>query len=273
MTAVWCAAIQMTSGVDVVMNLRTATEYIAMAAGDGAQLVVLPENFSAMGCHEADRCALAEEDGAGLVQDFLAEQAARHKLWIVGGTVPIISDDPERPTASALVFAADGERVARYDKVHLFDVGIPGGDEHYSESAHTLAGSVPVVVDTPWGGLCVAVCYDLRFPELFRNFSGTRPKLIAVPAAFTAATGQAHWSILLRARAIENLCFVVAAAQTGVHENGRRTYGHSMLVSPWGEVVADAGSAAGVVVGEFDLEGLGEIRGKFPVLGHRRVWG
>ena len=270
MTTVRFAAIQMTSGVDVGANLRAAQEQIEAAAADGAQLVVLPENFAAMGRHEADRCAMAEPDGAGPVQTFLAQQAARHNVWIVGGTVPIAGGDPARPYASVLVFAADGRRVARYDKMHLFDVGIPGRDEHYSESAHTQAGSAPMMVVTPWGGLCVAVCYDLRFPELFRNFSATGPRIIALPAAFTAATGQAHWSTLVRARAIENLCFVVAAAQTGVHENGRQTHGHSMIVSPWGEVIEDAGTAVGFVAGDLDLDAQALTRSRFPVLDHRR---
>lgn len=270
MTIVRFAAIQMTSGVDVGANLRAAAEQIDAAAADGAQLVVLPENFAAMGYKEADRCALAEQDGDGPVQAFLAQQAARNEVWIVGGTLPIASDDPARPTASALVYAADGRRVARYDKMHLFDVGIPGRDEHYSESAHTQAGSAPVIVTTPWGELCVAVCYDVRFPELFRSFSTTGPGLIALPAAFTATTGQAHWSILLRARAIENLCFVVAAAQTGRHENGRQTHGHSMIVSPWGEVIADAGADVGFAAGDLDLDAQALTRNRFPVLDHRR---
>ncbi len=271
MTIACFAAIQMTSGVDVGANLQAAAKHIDTAVSNGAQLVVLPENFAAMGRKEADRCVLAEGDGSGLVQDFLAQQAERNRIWIVGGTVPIVSDDPARPTSSTLVFAADGQRVARYDKVHLFDVGIPGQDERYSESAHTQAGSVPMIVDTPWGGLCIAVCYDMRFPEMFRSFSAPGPKLIALPAAFTATTGKVHWSILLRARAIENLCFVIAAAQTGEHENGRQTYGHSMIVSPWGEIIADAGTDTGVVVGELDLDEQAELRRKFPVLGHRRL--
>lgn len=270
MTTVRFAAIQMTSGVDVGANLRAAEGHIDAAAADGAQLVVLPENFAAMGRKEADRCVLAEADGTGPVQAFLAQQAARHNVWIVGGTVPIASGDPVRPYASALVFAADGHRVARYDKMHLFDVGIPGHDEHYSESAHTQIGSAPMIVATPWGGLCVAVCYDLRFPELFRNFSTTPPKFIVLPAAFTAATGQVHWSTLLKARAIENLCFVVAAAQTGVHENGRQTHGHSMILSPWGEVIADAGTVVGFVSGDLDLDAQALTRRRFPVLDHRR---
>ncbi len=268
MTSVRCAAVQMTSGLDVDANLRAVAGHINAAAAQGAQFIVLPESFAAMGCKEVDRCALAEPDGDGPLQNFLAEQAACHTVWIVGGTIPIIGDDPARPSASSLVFAADGHRVARYDKIHLFDVGIPGRDEHYSESAHTKAGSSPLIVPTPWGGLCVAVCYDVRCPELFRSFSVSEMQLIALPAAFTATTGAAHWSILLRARAIENQCFMVAAAQTGRHENGRQTYGHSMLVSPWGKVIADAGTDTGVIVADLDLDAQADIRRQFPVPKH-----
>jgi len=271
MTTVRFAAIQMTTGVEVGENLRVAAKFIEEAAGERAELIVLPENFAAMGCGENARCVLAEADGNGPLQAFLAEQAARNKAWIVGGTIPVISDDPQRPYASSLVFSADGERVARYDKLHLFDVGLPGRDERYSESAHTRAGSAPVMVTTPWGELCVAVCYDIRFPELFRRFPAPGPDFIVLPAAFTESTGQAHWSALLRARAIENLCFVVAAAQTGAHENGRKTFGHSMIVGPWGEVMADAGTEPGFVVADLDLEEQAEVRERFPALDHRKL--
>jgi nitrilase len=271
MTTVRFAAIQMTTGVEVGENLQVVTRFIDEAAGEGAQLIVLPENFAAMGCGEADRCALAEPDGDGPLQAFLAEQASRNKIWIVGGTIPVSSDDPERPYASSLVFSVDGERVARYDKMRLFDVGLPGRDESYCESAHTLAGSAPVMVTTPWGGLCVAVCYDLRFPELFRQFNAPGSDFIVLPAAFTESTGQAHWSVLLRARAIENLSFVVAAAQTGKHENGRKTFGHSMIVGPWGEVIANAGTEPGFVVADLDLEEQAKVRERFPALDHRKL--
>jgi nitrilase len=271
MTTVRFAAIQMTTGVGVDANLQIAAELIGKAAREGAQLIVLPENFAAMGLREADRCALAEPDGHGPLQAFLARQAVLNNAWIVGGTIPVISDDPSRPFASALVFAADGERVARYDKMHLFDVGLPGRDEHYSESAHTRAGSAPIFVTTPWGKLCVAVCYDVRFPELFRHGPAPGPDFIVLPAAFTESTGQAHWSALLRARAIENLCFVVAAAQTGAHENGRKTFGHSMIVGPWGEVMAGAGTEPGFVVADLDLEEQAEVRERFPALDHRKL--
>ena len=271
MTTVRFAAIQMTSGAELDANLRAAAQFIDEAAGKGAQLIVLPENFSAMGLREADRCTLAEPDGTGPAQEFLAEQALRNEVWIVGGTVPVRSDDPARPYASSLVFAADGRRVARYDKMHLFDVGLPGREERYSESAHARAGSAPLMLSTPWGELCVAVCYDVRFPELFRSFAPPGPDFIALPSAFTEATGKAHWATLLRARAIENLSVVVAAAQTGLHQNGRRTYGHSMIVSPWGEVVADAGVSPGVIVAQIDLDEQAGIRRRFPALEHRKL--
>lgn len=271
MTTVRVAAVQMTSAIDVAANLATAVESIEAAAAAGAQMVVLPENFASMGRNEADRCALAEPDGGGPLQDFLAQTAARCRVWIVGGTVPVASDDPSRPFASCLVFADDGARVARYDKMHLFDVGIPGSGDRYGESRHTLPGTAPSLVETPWGGLLVAVCYDLRFPELFRHFPSAQQRIIALPAAFTAPTGAAHWATLVRARAIENLCFVVAAAQAGQHENGRRTHGHSMIVSPWGETVGDAGTAPGFIVGDLDLSVQDETRRRFPALGHRRL--
>lgn len=271
MTKARFAAIQMTAGIDPDANLRVAEELIGKAADAGAQLVVLPENFAAMGASEADRCELAEPDGDGPLQAFLAAQSARRGVWVVGGTIPIVSDDPQRPYASTLVFSADGARVARYDKIHLFDVGLPGRDESYRESAHTRAGSTPLTFTTPWGEICVAVCYDLRFPELFRQFSAPGPDFIVLPAAFTELTGQAHWSILLRSRAIENQCFVVAAAQSGAHENGRRTYGHSIIVGPWGQVMAGAGTEPGFIFADLDLAEQAEIRKRFPTWDHRKL--
>ena len=270
MTALAVAVIQMTSGAEQSRNLAEAARLIEAAAGSGAELIVLPENFSAMSLDDADRCTLAEADGDGPVQAFLAEQAAGHRAWIVGGTLPIRGDDPQRPYASALVYGADGKRVARYDKMHLFDVDVPERDEHYRESKHTAAGSTPLLVSSPWGRLCVAVCYDVRFAELFRQFDAA-PDLIALPAAFTVPTGAAHWSVLVRARAIENLCPVLAAAQTGRHENGRRTWGHSLIVDAWGDVLADAGTAPGVRVATLDPVAAATVRRRFPSLEHRRL--
>ena len=265
------AAIQMTSGVAVDRNLAVTAECIHIAAREGAQLVVLPENFSSMGLHEADRSGMAEAAGQGPVQDFLADQAVRNKIWIVGGTLPVKSDDALRPYAASLVFNPNGEQVARYDKMHLFDVGIPGQQEHYRESSHTYPGHQPVLVELPWGKLILSICYDLRFPELFRCFAAESPQFIVVPAAFTVATGKAHWQKLLQARAVENLCYVIAAAQVGTHENGRQTFGHSMIISPWGETLAEASGEVGVISAALDLEHQAQLRQRFPVLNHQRI--
>jgi nitrilase len=264
------AAIQMNSQDDVSANIEIATNLLDRAAGEGANVAVLPENFGGMSSNDAFRVGIAESDGRGPIQDFLSASAARHQMWIVGGTLPLQSEDPQRPFASCLVFDGNGNRVARYDKIHLFDVDIPGSQENYRESSHTTPGDAPVLVDTPWGGLGVAVCYDLRFPEMLRTQLGGRIDILAIPAAFTRATGRAHWEFLLRARAIENLCYVVAAAQSGVHPGGRRTWGHSMIVGPWGQIreVLDEETAA--IVSEIDLDQLDILRRDFPALSHRR---
>jgi nitrilase len=217
--------------------------------------------------------ALAEDDGAGPLQDFLAAEAARSGMWIIGGTVPLKSDDPKRPFAAALVYDGTGRRVGRYDKVHLFDVRVPESEEAYRESRSTMPGARPLLVEAPWGVIGVAVCYDLRFPELFRWLSAEGADLIALPAAFTFRTGQAHWEPLLRARAIENLCYLVAAAQTGTHPGGRQTYGHSMIIDPWGAILADTGVRPGVVAAGIDTSRLRKLRQQFPALEHRRFAG
>lgn len=270
MKTVKVSVIQMNSGEDVAANLTRARRALRSAAADGSSLAVLPENFARMGRKEADRVAIAEGDGAGPLQDFLAAEAARAGMWIVGGTLPLKSDDPRRPFAASLVFDNGGKRVGRYDKVHLFDVRVPESEEAYRESRSTMPGAKPLLVETPWGTLGVAVCYDLRFPELFRWMSHEGMDLLAVPSAFTARTGAAHWETLLRARAIENLCYLAAAAQTGSHPAGRQTYGHSMLVDPWGAILADAGSRPGIVSAAVDTARLKRLRQQFPVLEHRR---
>jgi nitrilase len=267
------AAIQMNSGEDVAANLTRARRALRGAAAEGAALAVLPENFACMGRKESDRVALAEDDGAGPLQDFLAAEAARSGMWIIGGTVPLKSDDPKRPFAAALVYDGTGRRVGRYDKVHLFDVRVPESEEAYRESRSTMPGARPLLVEAPWGVIGVAVCYDLRFPELFRWLSAEGADLIALPAAFTFRTGQAHWEPLLRARAIENLCYVVAAAQTGTHPGGRQTYGHSMIIDPWGAILADTGVRPGVVAAGIDTSRLRKLRQQFPALEHRRFAG
>src|SRR5664279_3239739 len=221
------AAVQMNSGNDAPENLRVAGELLERAAGQGARIAVLPENFSIMARRDAERRAVAERDGDGPVQDFLSRTAQQLQLWIVAGTTPLRrTGGEERLATSSLVYDASGARVARYDKIHLFDVDLPDGQESYRESAHFAPGSTPVVVDTPAGRLGLSVCYDMRFPELYRALVAEGAEWFTIPAAFTVPTGRAHWEPLLRARAIENLCPVVAAAQWGVHANGRGTWGH-----------------------------------------------
>jgi nitrilase len=265
------AAIQMTSLDSVDGNLAAAGELLGSAAAKGARLAVLPENFAFMAADESGKVAIAEPDGTGPIQDFLAKTARDLKLWIIGGTIPLRSEDPGRPFAACGVWDDLGQRVGRYDKIHLFDVKVPESNEAYRESKRTMPGSEALVLGTPYCKLGVAVCYDLRFPELFRAMLEPHPDLIALPAAFTYRTGQAHWHTLLKARAIENLCYVVAAAQAGVHPGGRRTYGHSIIIGPWGEVLAEAGEAPGVVTAEMDAGYLERLRAQFPALTHRRL--
>jgi deaminated glutathione amidase len=264
------AAVQMCSGLDVTVNLREAGKLMAKAAAGGAELIVLPENFALMARDDAGRVAAGEVDGSGQIQDFLAEKAQSLKAWIVGGTVPVIAGR-ERVYARCPVYDPQGRRVAYYDKIHMFDVQV-GAIESYKESARTDAGDRPVVVVTPFGKLGLAVCYDLRFPELFRALVAQGAIFFAVPSAFTKTTGQRHWDVLLRARAVENLSFLVAAAQGGHHANGRDTWGHSMLVDAWGEVVSERRDAdPGVVTGTFDPVQQSRLRGKFPALAHRKL--
>lgn len=261
----------MNSGEDVAANLTRARRALRSAADDGVRLAVLPENFARMGRREAERIAITEEEGNGPLQEFLAAEAARAGMWIVGGTLPLRSEDPKRPYAACLVYDDAGRQVGRYDKVHLFDVRVPESEEAYRESRSTTPGSQPLLIDSPWGMLGVAVCYDLRFPELFRWMSREGMDLLVVPAAFTYRTGAAHWETLLRARAIENLCYLVAAAQTGTHPGGRQTYGHSMVVDPWGAILAESATGRpGIVRASVDTGRLRRLRQQFPVLEHRR---
>lgn len=267
------AALQMVSGPHIEANLLEAERLIAKAADAGAKLVVLPENFALMGRREADKVAAREPPGAGPLQDFLAAQASRHQVWLVGGTIPLAVSDDRRVRASCLLYDDQGHLAARYDKIHLFDVQIVDSAEKYAESATIEPGGPLVVADTPVGRLGLAVCYDLRFPEQFRGMLDQGMELLALPAAFTAITGQAHWEALLRARAIENLCYVVAAAQGGRHANGRDTFGHSMIIDPWGVILEQLPSGPGVVVAEVDRHRLEHIRQQFPALQHRRLSG
>lgn len=261
----------MASSPNVEANLIEAERLIRAASEAGAKLLVLPENFALMGLTEFDKLDHAETDGEGVIQNFLAEMASRYSVWVVGGTLPIEAPVPRKVQASCLVFDDKGTRIVRYDKIHLFDVNVPGTDERYRESDTISAGNRPRVVDTPFGRLGLAICYDLRFPELFRNMLSDGVELIAIPSAFTAKTGLAHWEVLVRARAVENLCYVIAANQGGFHRNGRQTYGRSMIVDPWGKVLAEMASGPGTVVAEIDLEMLARVRGSFPVLEHRRL--
>lgn len=264
------AAVQMASGPRMDPNLDEARRLLGEAAAAGAKLAVLPEYFAQFGLPEVERVQAAEKPGAGPVQDFLARTAWETGLWIVGGSLPMKTDS-DRVRGACLVFDSEGEQVARFDKMHLFDVHIPEKDEHYEESAWTEPGDDIVVTDTPFGRLGLAVCYDLRFPELFRGMSARGVDIIALPAAFTAATGRAHWEILLRARAIENLAHVVAAAQGGFHANGRETFGDSMIVDPWGGILARRReNGSGIVVADIDLERQRHLRRTFPVLDHRK---
>lgn len=263
------AAVQMTSGPEVAANLARAGELVAAAADQGARLVVLPENFAHLPAREADRRAAAEGEGRGPIQDFLADRAARHRIWLVGGTVPLATGGA-RVRAACLVFDPSGTRVARYDKIHLFDAQVADG-ERYLESRHTEPGEQPVLVETDLGRLGLAVCYDLRFPELFRRLAAQGAALFAVPAAFTVPTGRAHWKVLVRARAVENTAYLVAAAQWGRHAGGRRTYGHSAIVDPWGMVVAGLAEGEGVAAARLDPARQADIRRWLPVLDHRRL--
>ncbi len=266
------AALQMVSRAELAPNLADAAALIEQATAAGAQLAALPEYFCLMGRRDTDKVALREADGQGPIQDFLAEQAQRHRLWLVGGTLPLAAPEPQRVMNSVLVFDPQGRRVARYDKIHLF--AFRQGEESYDEARTIAPGTQPVAFtltldDGSAYTIGLSVCYDLRFPELYRALGAL--DLILVPAAFTATTGRAHWELLLRARAVENLCYVLAAAQGGQHENGRATFGHSMLIDPWGRVVASHADGPGLVLGDLDLQLIAQCRASLPALDHRVI--
>lgn len=264
------AGIQMASGPQVSANINEAARLIGQAVDAGADLIVLPENFALMPMKESDRLAVAEEDGSGPMQDFLAAQARAHRIWIVGGTIPFKTTQPGKVRAVSLLFDDKGERVARYDKIHLFDVKLESGEE-YHESSCFEPGEDVVVADTPWGRLGMAVCYDLRFPELFRRMLDLGVEIFSVPSAFTEVTGKAHWEVLVRARAIENLAYVIAPGQGGYHVNGRETHGDSMIVGPWGAVLDRLGRGSGFVIAEWDRKRLETVRHSLPSIDHRRI--
>jgi len=270
------AAVQMVSAVNVSDNLARAEELIGEAAAAGARLIALPEHFALLGRSDRDKLSVREPDGAGPLQTFLSGQAAAHGIWLVGGTLPLASPNPGKVLNSSLVYGPDGRRVARYDKIHLF--GFEHGSERFDEAATIAPGRTPAVFDletAPQGGapaavwrIGLSVCYDLRFPELYRALAPV--DLLLAPSAFTFTTGSAHWEVLLRARAIENQCYLLAPAQGGQHENGRRTWGHSMLVDPWGEIVAQREpDGGGIVVGDVARARLRQVRSGLPALSHR----
>ena len=259
------AAVQMVSTSRLDENLATASRLIADAVAQGAGLVALPEYFPIMGLSDADKVALREAEGRGPIQDFLAETAKRHGVWLVGGSLPLVATDPGKVLNSCLVYDPCGQRKARYDKIHLF--GFQKGSECYNESATIEAGSEPLAFEAPFGRIGLSICYDLRFPELYRALGAC--DLHIIPAAFTETTGRAHWEVLLRARAIENQCYVLAVGQGGKHENGRETHGNSMLIDPWGEIVDRKAKGEGVVIGKLDHARIADIRASLPALKHR----
>jgi len=261
------AAVQMVSTPRVEENLASARRLVARAAAEGAQLVALPEYWPIMGMSDSDKLAHAEPDGSGPIQDCMAALAREHGIWLVGGTLPLVSPDAARVLNTTLVYDPQGARVSRYDKIHLF--GFNKGNESYDESRTIVPGEAVGVFDAPFGRVGLSVCYDLRFPELYRAMGECA--LIVVPAAFTHTTGLAHWEVLLRARAIENQCYVLASAQGGLHANGRRTFGHSMLVDPWGEVKAVLREGEGVISGTLDDGFLASVRESLPALKHRKL--
>jgi nitrilase len=257
----------MTSGPRVEDNLAEAARLVGAAVERGAQLVALPEYFPIFGLDERDKVKVREEEGAGPIQAFLAETARRHNIWLAGGSVPLVAKVADKVRNTTLVYDETGKRVARYDKIHLF--AFEQGEESYSEPRTIEPGGEVVVFDSPFGRIGLSICYDLRFPELYRAMRGV--DLILAPSAFTATTGKAHWETLVRARAIENLAYVLAPAQSGRHENGRETNGDTMLVDPWGVVVDRLPSGSGVVIGDVDTDKLARVRRNLPALEHRRL--
>ncbi|MEP7280698.1 MAG: carbon-nitrogen hydrolase family protein [Rubrivivax sp.] len=263
------AALQMVSGTEVGANLDTADRLLGEAAAAGATLAVLPEYFCLMGQRDTDKLVVAEAPGDGPIQARLADCARRYRLWVIGGTLPLRTDDPTRVSNSCLVWSPDGTLAARYDKLHLF--AFEHGEERYDEARVLRAGDAPVALQAGALRVGLSVCYDLRFPELYRALMRPPCDLLSVPSAFTVPTGRAHWALLLRARAVENQCWVVAAAQGGLHPSGRRTWGHSMIVDPWGDVLAEQAEGEGVVLATLDPARRDDVRRRLPALRHRRL--
>ena len=262
------AALQTVSTPEVERNLEAAARLIAQAARDGAELAALPEYFCLMGRRDDDKLHIAEAPGAGPIQAFLSAQAKLHGLWLIGGTLPMRTADPARARNACCVYAPDGSLAARYDKMHLFRSD--NGRESYDEARVLEAGDQAVAFQAGALRVGLSVCYDLRFPELYRQLCAPPCDLLSVPAAFTHTTGRDHWELLLRARAVENQCYVIAPAQGGLHENGRRTWGHSMVIDPWGQVLAVLPEGEGVVLADVDAQRLAAVRQQLPALAHRR---
>lgn len=265
------AAIQLNSGADVAANLELAARLLDEAAADGCTLAVLPENFALMPEHGRDKALHAEADGDGPIQAFLLETAKRLGMWIVGGSIPLKSSDPDRVYGATVVVDDKGNQAALYRKIHLFDVDLPDRSESYRESHSMVPGNDIAVAETPLGTLGLSICYDLRFPELYRSLVDRGATLFSVPAAFTVVTGTAHWHTLLRARAIENLSWVIAPGQFGSHPDGRRTFGHSLICDPWGRIVAERADGNAVVAADIDCNAAKKLRQEFPALANRRL--
>jgi nitrilase len=261
----------MNSGADLQHNLQLAAGLLGSAAKDGCVLAVLPENFALMPERGRDKSRHAEQPGAGPIQEFLSEQAAKHGMWIIGGSIPLESPEQGRVYGASIVVDDSGRQQGIYRKIHLFDVDLPDSEESYRESHSMYAGADPTTVDTPAGRVGLTICYDVRFPELFRALVDAGATVFTVPAAFTAVTGAAHWSTLLRARAIENLAYVIAPGQFGTHPDNRETYGHSMIVDPWGRVLAEQASGNAAVIADIDPDAPARLRTRFPALDNRRL--
>ncbi len=261
------AAIQMVSTPQLEQNIVTARRLVTEAVQQGAQLVLLPEYWPIMGMKDSDKVAIAETLGSGQIQAFMAQLAREHKIWLIGGTLPLTSSEKDKVLNATLAYDPEGQQISHYDKIHLFS--FTKGEESYDEARTISVGKNVTTVDTPCGKVGLSVCYDLRFPELYRAMGPC--SLIVVPAAFTYTTGKAHWEILLRARAIENQCYVLASAQGGIHVNGRRTWGHSMLIDPWGTIKAVLPEGEGVVCGEIDAVFMQNVRESLPALRHRKL--
>ncbi len=264
----------MASGPNVGANLNECLRWINKVVSKGAELVVLPENFAHMGMKDEDILDVAETiEQPGEILGFLSKTAQQHNIWILGGTVPIRSESHDNKIyAASILFDNKGEIVCRYDKIHLFDVDLSEKRGAYNESAFTLAGDKLVVVDSPFGKIGIAVCYDVRFPEMFRRMEKEGMQILLLPSSFTEITGKAHWEVLNRSRAIENLCFVVSSAQGGYHVNGRETHGNSMIVNPWGKIMDRLPNGSGYVIADIDLNELNKTRKNFPVLEHRKLF-